>query len=84
MSGAFYTTGLRDDEHVAHTRDLKHRLERIRVPLAKMEPARRYPTDERIAYPTINLERGIAWQIAEDTVVTRRELSDALLELAGV
>jgi len=73
-----------DEEHKANVRALKHRMERLRVPLAKMEPARRHPTDDRIAYPAIHPELGIAWQIAEDTFVARRELSDALLDLAGV
>ena len=66
------------------TERLKHRFERIRIPLAKMELARRHPTDDPIAYPAINLELGVASQVAEDTFITRRELSDALLDLAGV
>jgi hypothetical protein len=79
-----YRENSRSDDHATRTRELKHRFERIRIPLAKMELARRHPTDDPIAYPAINLELGVASQVAEDTFITRRELSDALLDLAGV
>ena len=72
------------DDYAAHVRDLKLRMERLRVPLAKMGAAKRHPTDNPIAYPAIDLELGIAWQVAKDTLISRHELPDALLELAGV
>ena len=62
-------------------RNLKHTMERLRMPLAKMEPARRHHSDSPIAYPCISSKLGVAWQLAADTFVSRRELSDALLQL---
>ena len=59
---------------------LKRRMERLRIPLAKMETARRFPVDNTIAYPTISRDFGVAWHIAQDTYITRRELSDQLLD----
>lgn len=59
----------------------KHKIERLRIPLAKFEPARRSATDSPIAYPAISRELGVAWQLAPDTFVSRRELSDELLSL---
>jgi hypothetical protein len=59
---------------------LKRRMERLRIPITKMETARRFPTDNPIAYPTISRGFGIAWHIAQDTYITRRELSDQLLD----
>jgi hypothetical protein len=62
--------------------NLKWRFERLRIPLAKFEPAKRHvETDSHIAYPGINTKLGIAWRVANDTWITRRELSDAMLEL---
>jgi hypothetical protein len=58
---------------------LKRRMERLRIPLAKMETARRFPTDNAMAYPTITRDFGVAWHVAQDTYITRRELSDQLL-----
>ena len=53
---------------------------RLRLPLAKMEAARSHKdTDSRIAYPALNLNEGIAWQVSEDTFITRKELSDQFL-----
>lgn len=62
-------------------RSLKHTMERLRMPLAKMEPARKYPSDSPIAYPRISPTLGVAWQLASDAFISRRELSDALLQL---
>ena len=59
---------------------LKRGMERLRIPLAKMEPARRFPSDSAIAYPALSRDLGIAWQVAQDTYITRRELSDSLLD----
>jgi hypothetical protein len=55
-------------------------MERLRIPLTKMETARRFPTDSMIAYPTVTRDFGIAWHVAQDTYITRRELSDQLLD----
>ena len=60
---------------------VKNKYERVRVPLAKMEPSYKHPTDSHIAYPIVDVKRGIGWQLNKDVVVTRRELSDGLLEI---
>jgi len=64
-------------------RNFKRQMKRLRIPLAKMEPARRNPSDSPIAFPAISYQYGIAWNIAPDVLISRRELSDALLELVG-
>ena len=60
---------------------LKRQFERVRIPLAKLEPASKYKkTDYAIAFPYFDIRRGrIGWIIAPDVMVTRRELSDKLL-----
>ena len=68
------------DEFASRGAALKRRMERLRIPLAKMETARRFSTDSPIAYPAITRDFGIAWHIAQDMYVTRRELSDELLD----
>jgi uncharacterized protein (DUF2461 family) len=68
------------DEFGSRVAALKRRMERLRIPLAKMETARRFPTDSTMAYPTISRDFGIAWHVAQDTYITRRELSNQLLD----
>ena len=67
------------DEFGSRVTALKRRMERLRIPLAKLETARRFPTDSPFAYPTITRDFGVAWHIAQDMYVTRRELADELL-----
>lgn len=69
--------------HTDRFRDLKLRMERLRIPLAKFERARKHPTDSPIAYPAYVPGCGIAWGIAPGVVISRRELSDALLQLVS-
>ena len=68
------------DESGNRVTALKRRMERLRIPLAKMETSRRFPTDSAIAYPTISRDFGLAWHVAQDTYISRRELSDQLLD----
>ena len=68
------------DESGNRVTALKRRMERLRIPLAKMETVRRFPTDSSMAYPTISRDFGVAWHVAQDTYITRRELSDQLLD----
>ena len=68
------------DESGNRVAALKRRMERLRIPVAKMETARRFPTDSAIAYPTISRDFGLAWHVAQDTYISRRELSDQLLD----
>ena len=61
-------------------KDLKRSFERLRIPLAKMEPAKAHKgTDSPIAFPALHRELGISWQLTLAPFVSRRELSDALL-----
>lgn len=63
-------------------REVKHLFERLRIPLAKMEPSRRHQdTDASVAYPAIHERLGVSWQVSKDVFISRRELSDALLAL---
>jgi hypothetical protein len=61
--------------------DLKRRFARLRMPLAKLVPASAHPTDSAVAYPASHVEDGTAWQLADGVFITRRELSDTLLNL---
>ena len=73
----------RDDipgEVTANFEELKKEFNRLRIPLAKMEAASAHKnTDSHFAYPAINT-KGIAWQVSQDVFITRRDLSDRLLE----
>ena len=69
-------------DHTAATfiREAKIKFERVRVPLAKFEAARRFSdTDATAAFPALDLQHGIAWRVADNVVVTRRELSECFL-----
>ena len=52
------------------------------MPLAKFEPAERHQkTDFHIAYPVLNSDYGVAWQVSEDAFISRGELADQFLHL---
>jgi hypothetical protein len=61
--------------------ELKKRLERPRIPLAKLEQADRHPGDFPIAYPVWSHSKGAAWQVDSTTIIARIDLSDELLSL---
>lgn len=68
----------------AEINTLKNEFGRLRVPLAKFEAQRgREETDFPFAYPALNPNQngGIAWQVSQNVYITRRELSDKMLEL---
>jgi hypothetical protein len=55
---------------------------RLRIPLAKLEASRGYEeSDVPIAYPALNSQYGIAWQVSEDVFIPRGALADDLLTL---
>lgn len=58
---------------------VKRRISRLRMPLAKMEPASAHKSDSHIAYPAMHRSLGIAWQLSPQDFITRAELADALL-----
>jgi len=71
-----------DNNIVTKIKKLKSKLARLRIPLAKMEAERKYKsTDFPIAYPLMRRQYGISWQISKDVVISRRELSDQLVDL---
>ncbi|WP_155996735.1 hypothetical protein [Thioalkalivibrio sp. ALJ3] len=71
-----------EDETRKSLQQLKRKFERIRMPLAKLEAARRYKdTDRQFAFPGINTDYGTVWHVGENVWITRRELSDSMLEL---
>ncbi len=60
---------------------LKREFARLRMPLAKLEPANAHPNDLAIARPAMHRELGISWRVASRTFIPRRKLSDKLLAL---
>jgi hypothetical protein len=69
------------DKMVGEIADTKKRFARLRMPLAKMEPASAHQDDSRIGYPAFHPRFGTAWQVAAELFISRRELSDALQEV---
>jgi hypothetical protein len=59
---------------------LKRQFERLRIPLAKLEPADRWKkTDFDVAMPALHETSGISWAVAPGVFIPRRELADELL-----
>lgn len=57
-------------------KEAKASFERIRIPLAKYEPAKKHAsTDSAVAYPIFHFQHGVGWQVNQSTVFTRSELS---------
>jgi len=76
------SAGLVDQTGSQLIRDAKHKFERVRIPLAKFEAARRHSdTDSAVAFPALNPQHGIAWCVADNVFVTRRELSECFMAL---
>lgn len=70
-----------DHDITTKSRGIKSIFERVRVPLAKFEAARRYEdTDGKIAYPVLNTEVGVGWKLGENIFITRQYLSNSFLE----
>lgn len=80
--GAYEIVRVIDEEIKSEkSKKIKHTFTRLRIPLAKYEPANFHKnTDSKIAYPMLNSDIGVAWQVSEDTIITRRDLSDILLD----
>jgi len=58
--------------------ELKHKLERLRIPLAKQEPSRRNSeTDYRYLHATLS-NAGVGWKPSQDSNFLFSELSDEL------
>ncbi len=64
----------------ARARQVKKTFERVRIPLAKFEPANSHrDTDFTFAWPAYHPDRGIAWAVAPNTFISRSELAELLL-----
>jgi hypothetical protein len=73
---AFVTTEIANAMRVT-----KAQFERVRVPLAKFEAAKKFASsDSTVAFPAIHPEHGISWRISQDTYISRESLSHAFLE----
>lgn len=60
--------------------ELKRKFERLRIPLAKLEPAERWKkTDFDVAMPALHETNGISWAVAPGVFIPRRDLADELL-----
>jgi len=68
---------LLDEEALGILTELNDAYRRVRIPLAKLEPARGHKeTDWSEALPIFQPGEGIGWQLSEKFFVTRRSLSD--------
>jgi hypothetical protein len=64
------------EDLVAELRESKLLLERVRIPLAKVEPARRHEaTDAPWPGMAVHRELGVGWRVAPDTLIPRDQLS---------
>ena len=62
----------------------KQYLERLRIPLAKLEPAKRHAvTDFADAEVTFDRSGGVAWKVARRTILPRQRAADKLLKLCS-
>lgn len=76
----FRTQGPAAEQRHRESKKVKRLYERLRMPLAKLEPSERHRrTDYPFAKPGIDDERGIAWEVAPGVVISRSELSDEFL-----
>lgn len=68
-------------EHLrSFSRPVKHQLERVRIPLAKLEaPKSKNSPGRTIAHPALTAMHGLGWVLSPDEVVARTELSDHFL-----
>lgn len=63
----------------------KRAFARVRMPLAKFEPAVAYKnTDFAVVRPAMHQILGISWRVAKRTFISRRQLSDKLLALLAM
>jgi hypothetical protein len=56
----------------------KHQIERLRIPLAKLERVKN-PKALQIAYPVWVPEKGVAWQLDPSFMIARVDHSEELL-----
>jgi len=62
-------------------KELKRQLERVRIPLAKVQIPTRFPTDQVTGSMTGHPEEGWAWQVSATDLVSRDDLAERFLEM---
>jgi hypothetical protein len=72
---------LASDESIQKVTEAKKIFERVRIPLAKLEPAARHKDTDFEFADTGMGERGIGWRVAEGVVIYQEELSDVLYDM---
>ncbi len=71
-----------DENLVQEIENFKRTIARLRMPLAKMEPAKKHKnTDSAIAYPYIHKRNGISWRVSQSKYIPRKEISENFLLL---
>lgn len=79
-----YEKGVLDEKAFKKITETKKYFTKIRIPLAKMQPWRNKKGYSPIAYPILDTRRGIAWHIAQNEFISRKELAEVFLNLADV
>jgi hypothetical protein len=70
-----------DSQNRERIQSLKRRINRLRVPLAKLEPAGSNPDDDPVPLPAYSEDHGVAWKLQDDLYLSRRELADSFLQV---
>lgn len=72
---------LATDEAIAKIKETKLLFARLRIPLAKLEPAGRHiDTDYSVALPGVG-PKGLGWKVNDSLIIYQEELSDAFLAM---
>jgi len=57
----------------------KREFERIRIPMAKLEAASRFPEDSPFAWPSMDRLKGMSWYLSGELMISRAELAELFL-----
>lgn len=72
---------LASSESIEKVTETKKLFERVRIPMAKLEPSKRHErTDFEVAYAGMG-PKGLGWLVAPDTIIYQEELSEKLYEM---
>lgn len=72
---------LASSESIEKVTETKKLFERVRIPMAKLEPSKRHKkTDFEVAYAGMG-SKGLGWKVAPDTIIYQEELSEKLYEM---
>ena len=77
----YFSRNIKDANIKNHVKQTKILFERVRMPLAKFEPAKRFPKNEWGDVIGLHTTQGVTWCINPGENVSRNELSDAYLNL---